>query len=453
MTITGERAVQEFSKFIEPWISAYVRFVKSYIAVQAGGSWRLCQARIRFESDIDEGRHDTFSLETPNVCAGIEVVDTDPSKIRNDLNAINLCPSVFMANSRTFDLSGGAQPKAIMINFEEVNHYDSPGPRRAPGLRITSSEPYSPNLPPEHLLDAELRVAEPYCASIVHLIRRLGFNPDRFRLHSSPCIDVIAPAPGIVRETQFSPGRAVLAFSASRALELSGLTVRGSLMKDDGYQPLSFEPDEMRWGAEDSYGRHLRIEVNRDFDELSVTLGYLGIALDSRTGGAEGEPEPSEAEADFFFTSARSVAVALGHENMERDLRRLPSLIQEHPEDALRAAKDIIEGCCKSVLEARGKGIEGNPDLPKLVHATLSSLQLAPPQVANVSRAAANVRTLLDAVAKLATGVGELRNQFGAGHGKSASFVGLDERHARLAGMAAMAFVAFVGDAHLSCEG
>lgn len=110
-------------------------------------------------------------------------------------------------------------------------------------------------------------------------------------------------------------------------------------------------------------------------------------------------------------------------------------------------AKDSVETTCKTILAERDPSkLTGSPDLPKLIKATLSTLNLVPPGVTGHSRD--SIRNLESGLTTAVQSLAELRNRHGSGHGPGASDLGLEPRHARLAVGAAVAVITFLLDTH-----
>ena len=124
--------------------------------------------------------------------------------------------------------------------------------------------------------------------------------------------------------------------------------------------------------------------------------------------------------------------------------------VSSHPTAAIGTAKDLVESCCKTILEEHNKALSKTDDLPKLVDKTQSVLAINPREVDESLPDAKAIKALLGSFASVARQLSELRNSYGTGHGKSASYKGLSERHARLAAGAALTLVEYLWDTHLT---
>ena len=85
-----------------------------------------------------------------------------------------------------------------------------------------------------------------------------------------------------------------------------------------------------------------------------------------------------------------------------------------------------------------------NDDVPQLTSKTMDVLNLLPANVRATDQGADAIKAVLGNLRAIPTKLAELRNPFGSGHGKSASFQGLEERHAKLAVGSSITFVDFI---------
>lgn len=133
---------------------------------------------------------------------------------------------------------------------------------------------------------------------------------------------------------------------------------------------------------------------------------------------------------------------------LAQQIRRIESSIDEDPSLAIGTAKELIETCCKTILDERGKTVSGTPDIPFLTKETLKELKLVPEGVAESARGSDVIKRLLQNLGTIGNGLAELRGLYGTGHGKHAKASGLTTRHARLAVGAAVTLVTFLFDTH-----
>lgn len=129
---------------------------------------------------------------------------------------------------------------------------------------------------------------------------------------------------------------------------------------------------------------------------------------------------------------------------LTQQITRIEGAVESDPELAIGTAKEMVETYCTTVLVALGHTPDKNWDLPRLVKETTKSLQLTPDDVKPNAPSADTIRRVLGSLGQIVSGVAELRNQYGTGHGKPLGTGGLGPRHARLAVGTAATLAAFL---------
>ena len=146
--------------------------------------------------------------------------------------------------------------------------------------------------------------------------------------------------------------------------------------------------------------------------------------------------------------AAKEMAVRLNAEYLAQQITRMESAIDNDPELAIGTAKEFIETISKLILEERNVPYGKNADLPGLVKLTVKRLKVVPDSVQNQRNAEDIIKRLLNNLASMGRSLAELRNLHGTGHGKNATYQGLQEHHGRLAVRVAMAIGVFLFEAH-----
>ncbi len=164
-----------------------------------------------------------------------------------------------------------------------------------------------------------------------------------------------------------------------------------------------------------------------------------------------GRPRYEGRKQSSFVTpvsEARRVADALEAGWMHREIVRMEQAVETDPDLAIGTAKDLIESCCKSLLEKIHGERPDDSDFPDLVRQTVKALKLTRNDISDASKGAETIRVLLSNLSAITRGINELRNLYGTGHGRSGGHRGLEPRHARLVVTAAVGFVVFVADTY-----
>lgn len=135
---------------------------------------------------------------------------------------------------------------------------------------------------------------------------------------------------------------------------------------------------------------------------------------------------------------------------ISKQLDLMISQQKSNPTEAIGKAKELIESCCKTILSEIGEPYKNTDDVSDLINKTINILNLSPKNIKDSQKAGDIIKQILGNMRAIATGVAELRNPFGSGHGKDAKYKGLEERHAKLAIGSTMTLVNFLWDSYES---
>ncbi|MFF3671617.1 abortive infection family protein [Microtetraspora malaysiensis] len=128
------------------------------------------------------------------------------------------------------------------------------------------------------------------------------------------------------------------------------------------------------------------------------------------------------------------------------ELERIRRVVADYPDDAIGAAKQLVEATAKVVLRERGIPCDERHDLPELVKEAQKALSLHASKQQATPDGTESVKKILGGLSGIAVGLAELRNRYGTGHGRSSAPSGLALRHARLAVNAATTWCEMVLD-------
>ncbi|GGW99918.1 abortive infection family protein [Salegentibacter mishustinae] len=138
----------------------------------------------------------------------------------------------------------------------------------------------------------------------------------------------------------------------------------------------------------------------------------------------------------------------LNAEYVTQQINLMETSIENSPHIAIGLAKELIETCCKSIFEERKIKYEKSWDLPKLMKETTKLLKLTPEDISDEVKAAKSIKQILGSLSSVVQGIGEIRNEYGSGHGKDGRFKGLQPRHAKLAVGAASTLAIYLLETH-----
>ncbi|TYC68303.1 hypothetical protein FMN63_11515 [Stappia sp. BW2] len=146
----------------------------------------------------------------------------------------------------------------------------------------------------------------------------------------------------------------------------------------------------------------------------------------------------------------KAVAATLNSDALYEDLQRLERIGDSEPGEAIALAKEIVESCCKLILDDREVEYLEKAEIPELLKLLRENIKIMPNGIAENARGAKEIKGILTSLGNIAHMLAPLRNVYGKGHGRGRDFKGLQPRHARLAIGSASTFVDFVLDRHLS---
>lgn len=194
-------------------------------------------------------------------------------------------------------------------------------------------------------------------------------------------------------------------------------------------EQLASQPDE-----------HWQRQHQDEVDKLVWCLRKDGFQCnDGRIASGVGMPS---------MTDIKETAAVFNSKHMQDQIRRMEASVETDPSLAIGTAKELIETCCKTILDERGKPVTGTPDVSTLTKATLKELKLVPEGVPDAARGADVIKRLLSNLGTIGNCLAELRGLYGTGHGKHGSASGLGTRHAKLAVGAAATLTVFLFETH-----
>lgn len=148
--------------------------------------------------------------------------------------------------------------------------------------------------------------------------------------------------------------------------------------------------------------------------------------------------------------ATENLKIKFSSEYLSRQIDLMVTMQTTDPTNAIGMAKELIESCCKTILDEMQISYSKNDDVPQLADKTMNALNLLPSNVQSTDRGADAIRAVLGNLRAIPTKLAEIRNPFGSGHGKSASFQGLEIRHAKLAVGSSVTFVDFIWSSYES---
>lgn len=148
----------------------------------------------------------------------------------------------------------------------------------------------------------------------------------------------------------------------------------------------------------------------------------------------------------FSTFAAKTVEEAFSSEYINKQMSIMLENQSTNPTEAIGKAKELIESCCKTILEKEGVCVNSKWDVGNLVDETMKLLEITPKHIPDTAKEANAIKAILGSLKGIASQIAIIRNAYGSGHGKSASYKGLQERHAKLAIGSSVTLVNFLWD-------
>ncbi len=126
--------------------------------------------------------------------------------------------------------------------------------------------------------------------------------------------------------------------------------------------------------------------------------------------------------------SIRKAIETIDSEYVTKLWRKIVERLNDDPEGAITAARNLVESVCKHILDGSDVSYEDKEDLPKLYSMTSGHLGLAPSQQTEQV-----FKKILGSCATVVQELATMRNKLGDAHGKGKRGVKPARRHAELA--------------------
>jgi hypothetical protein len=141
----------------------------------------------------------------------------------------------------------------------------------------------------------------------------------------------------------------------------------------------------------------------------------------------------------------KAFAQAMDLPQLRQHVARIESSLEADPSQAIGSAKELVETAARVILEKHRICIQKDltiTQLGGLVFKTLKELHV-PRSLEDSSGGKQAVKILLSSLGNIVEKVGQLRNSYGTGHGKTGDAQSPEARHARLAAGAAAVLVSY----------
>lgn len=181
-------------------------------------------------------------------------------------------------------------------------------------------------------------------------------------------------------------------------------------------------------------------------NELLHVDGYELVEQTSISGHVEYSWILLSLGREYQENALNSIEKFLDTDYVRMQISEMEKAVETKPYIAIGKAKELIETCCRSLLDASGIVVASKMDLPILFGITCEYLELAPNknELKDVTHDNGLAKVILGNYIQIVSKLAELRNSFGDGHGRAKTFLPLPSRYARLAVGSAITVVEFM---------
>lgn len=113
--------------------------------------------------------------------------------------------------------------------------------------------------------------------------------------------------------------------------------------------------------------------------------------------------------------TAEDLKIKFSSDYLSRQIDLMVQMQISDPTNAIGMAKELIESCCKTILDEKGIAYTKNDDVPQLADKTVAVLNLLPANVQPTDRGADAIKAVLGNLRAIPTKLAEIRNPFVAG--------------------------------------
>ncbi len=152
--------------------------------------------------------------------------------------------------------------------------------------------------------------------------------------------------------------------------------------------------------------------------------------------------------SDIYVATAIQIKNEFSSEYMKAQIDLMLKMKDKNPTEAIGKSKELIESCCKTILEKVGIEFDPKSDMIKLVDKVFDHFKIMPKDIDENIKGVKSIKQILGNLKAIAQGIAELRNSYGSGHGKSDTYKGLEPRHAQLAVGSSITLVNFLWDSY-----
>ncbi len=154
-------------------------------------------------------------------------------------------------------------------------------------------------------------------------------------------------------------------------------------------------------------------------------------------------PCAKNAKDSSYNQNVEEISKIMTQEYVRNQIRLMYDLIETNPHLALEISNELIETCCKCILEEAGIKYEKDWDILKFVRETKRNVDFLPYEIENKKLAKSSITKILSDLCDIIHGLTESRDSFRTDHGHSPNFKMHDTIYIKLAVLSSSNFAVF----------
>lgn len=149
-----------------------------------------------------------------------------------------------------------------------------------------------------------------------------------------------------------------------------------------------------------------------------------------------------------FISTLDDLKVKFSNDYIASQIDIMLKMQTENPTEAIGKSKELIESCCKTILESNNITPDKKWDINILIDRTTKLLKITPSDIPETVPEVKAIKSILGNLRAIASNLATIRNSYGSGHGKSSKYKGLEVRHSKLAVGSSITLVNFLWDSY-----
>ena len=198
--------------------------------------------------------------------------------------------------------------------------------------------------------------------------------------------------------------------------------------------------------------RSERQDWERFLEQINTLLlpdGFRIVEVEKISGRSVYGWEKMGGQNGIIDSQAKEIDEKFDSKYITSQIQIMKDSIENAPNVAIGKAKELLETCCKTILDEMEVLYSAEIDLTQLMKITCDAIGLSAKGADRSSNSGIIAAKILGNLGVISQGMAELRNLYGDGHGRTKGFKQLPKRYANLAVGASVTAVNFMWDTYV----